>query len=80
MDSPSGGPGQALLMEALGTADTDFLAGIVKQLCNVGFIGQTVDEEALNFLLSVVKGIQPKNQLETLLAVQMAAVHYLTMT
>jgi hypothetical protein len=31
-------------------------------------------------LLSVVKGIQPKDQLETMLAAQMAAVHSLTMT
>ncbi len=79
VDHPSGGHGQALLMEALGTTDTDFLVGIVSQLGNAGSIGPKVDEQALNFLLSVVKGIQPKDQLETMLAAQMAAVHSLTM-
>jgi len=79
VDHPSGGHGQALLMEALATTDTDFLAGIVTQLGNAGSLGQKVDEQALNFLLSVVKGIQPKDQLETMLAAQMAAVHSLTM-
>lgn len=63
-----------------GTTDTDFLIGIVNQLGNAGSVGQKVDEQALNFLLSVVKGIQPKDQLETMLAAQMAAVHSLTMT
>jgi len=80
VDHPSGGHGQVLLMEALGTTDTDFLVGIISQLGNAGAIGQEVDEQALNFLLSVVKGIQPKDQLETMLAAQMAAIHTLTMT
>ena len=56
------------------------MIGIVNQLGNAGSVGQKVDEQALNFLLSVVKGIQPKDQLETMLAAQMAAVHSLTMT
>ncbi|MGH7794232.1 MAG: hypothetical protein ACREQ2_04925 [Candidatus Binatia bacterium] len=79
VDHPSGSHGQALLMEALATTDTDFLVGIVSQLGNAGSLGQNVDEQALNVLLSVVKGIQPKDQLETMLAAQMAAVHSLTM-
>jgi hypothetical protein len=58
----------------------DFMVGILTQLGNAGSVGQKVDEQALNFLLSVVKGIQPKDQLETMLAAQMAAVHSLTMT
>jgi hypothetical protein len=80
VDHPSRSHGQALLMEALATTDTDFMAGILAQLGNAGSLGQNVDGQALNFLLSVVKGIQPKDQLETMLAVQMAAVHSLTMT
>ena len=79
VDHPSGGHGQALLMEALATTDMDFMVGILTQLGNAGSVGEKVDEQALNFLLSVVKGIQPKDQLETMLAAQMAAVHSLTM-
>jgi hypothetical protein len=38
-----------------------------------------VNERRLNFMVSVIKGIEPKDQLETMLAAQMAAVHSLTM-
>jgi hypothetical protein len=72
--------GQALLMEALGTTDADFLDGLLGQLANAGSRGREVDERGLNFMLSVVKGIAPKDQLETMLAAQMAVVHMATMT
>jgi hypothetical protein len=39
-----------------------------------------VDERGINFLLAVVKGVEPKDQLEAMLAAQMAAVHMSTMT
>jgi hypothetical protein len=41
---------------------------------------KTADEHGLNFMLSVVKGIEPKDQVEAMLAAQMAAVHMATMT
>jgi hypothetical protein len=72
--------GQALLMEALGTTDADFLDGLLGQLANAGSQGREVDERGLNFMLSVVKGVAPKDQLETMLAAQMAAIHAATMT
>jgi hypothetical protein len=67
-------------MRALGTSEPDFLNGIVNQIAQAASIGQKVDELRLNFLLTFVKGIQPKDQLETMLAAQMAAVHSLTMS
>ena len=39
-----------------------------------------MDEVGLNFLLSVVTGIEPRDQMEALLAAQMAATHAATMT
>src|SRR6516162_6672650 len=39
-----------------------------------------VDERGLNFMLSVIKGIEPRDQLETMLLAQMAAVHVASMT
>ena len=39
-----------------------------------------VDERGLNFMLSVMKGIEPRDQLETMLLAQMAAVHVASMT
>ena len=37
------------------------------------------DPKALNFMLSVVKGIEPRDQIEAMLAAQMAAVHMAAM-
>ena len=67
--------GTALIMEAIATTDADFYAGFVTQLARAG--GE--DEQQLNFMLSVVKGIKPQDQLEAMLAAQMAAVHSGTM-
>jgi ribosomal protein L12E/L44/L45/RPP1/RPP2 len=72
-DHPNKTVGQLLLMEAVATTDLDFLMGFVTQLANAS--GGDVDEERLNFMLAVVKGIKPRDQIETMLAGQMAAVH-----
>jgi hypothetical protein len=69
-----------LLKEALGTVSDDFINGLLGQLANAGSRGRQVDEDALNFMLSVVTGIKPKDQLEAMLAAQMAAIHTATMT
>ncbi len=72
--------GPLRLMEALGTADVRFQDGLIRQLANVGSQGSEIDERGLNFMLSMVNGIEPKNQVEAMLAAQMAAVHNATMT
>src|SRR5437879_2943057 len=71
--------GQALLMDALGTADIDFYRGLLDQVAGAASAGGQIDEHTLNFMLSVVKGVEPKDQLEAMLAAQMAAVHVATM-
>jgi hypothetical protein len=53
---------------------------LISQLANAGSHGRQIDEDALNFMLSVVAGIKPKDQLEAMLAAQMAAIHTATMT
>jgi hypothetical protein len=80
LDHPEPVVGEVLLMAALGTADRDFFGGVVRQLGNASSRGGRVDERALNFMLSVVKGIKPRDQVEALLAAQMAAVHVATLT
>jgi hypothetical protein len=67
--------GQALLMEAIGTADLEFADGLIRQLADTGRQGSAVDERALNFMLAMIKGIEPRDQIEAMLAAQMAAVH-----
>ena len=80
LDHADQGVGSRLLLEATGTTDVDFLAGLIQQLADVGRSGKGVDEGGLNFMLSIVKGIEPRDQVEAMLAAQMAAVHNATMT
>jgi hypothetical protein len=80
VDYPDKSFGQITLMKALGTTDNDFLKGLVTQLVDVGSQGASPDESGANFMLAVVKGIEPRDQIEAMLAAQMAAVHNATMT
>ncbi len=80
VDHPDLWTGTLLFMAALATNDQAFLDGIVQQLVNAGSEGGQVDERGINFMLSMVKGIEPRDQVETMLAAQMAAVHNATMT
>jgi hypothetical protein len=66
-------------MRALGTTDVDFLADFLTQLGGAASKGPDPDKCALNFMLAVVKGIDPKDQVEAMLGAQMAAVHMATM-
>jgi len=61
----------ALLKEAFGTADAGFTNALVGQLARA----QGGDESQINFMLAVIAGIKPNDQLEAMLAAQMAAVH-----
>jgi hypothetical protein len=79
-DHPDPAVGYMLLMGALGTVDPDFIDGLLGQLANAGTQGRTVDGRGLNFMLAMVKGVEPKDQVEAMFAAQMAAVHNATMT
>ena len=79
-DHPIPHLGNALIMESLGTADFDFYNGLLTQLANVGTQGKTPDERGTNFLLAMVRGIGPKDEIEAMMAAQMAAVHMTTMS
>jgi hypothetical protein len=78
-DHPDKVVARGLLMEALGTADHDFVDGLLRELANASSQDRRVDEGALNFLLAVIKGVKPKDQLEAMLSAQMAAIHMATM-
>ena len=67
-DHPHQLVGRALVMDALASADEDFLNGIMYQLGNASAHGQDIDERELNFMLTVIKGIEPRDQLEAMLA------------
>lgn len=68
------------LMEAFGTNNRKFVSGLLAQIANATSTKGDVDAAAMNFTLSVVEGIQPRDQMEAMLAAQMAAVHGAIMT
>ena len=68
------------MMRGLGTNSQEFMDGVLRQLANAVSPGKDADEEAINFALAVIAGIEPKDELETMLAMQMAAIHLATMT
>ena len=75
VDHPDPNTGHLLLMRSLGTTEADFANGLLTQLAGLsGQTGQT-EQAGLNFLLSVVKSLEPRDEIEALLASQMAAVH-----
>lgn len=68
-----------LLADALGTSDWDFVNGIVVQVMESVTRGNKVDTTDFNFILSVIKDIKPRDQMEAMLAAQAAAIHRATM-
>ena len=78
-DHPEPRIGHSLLADALGTGDYEFAAGLLTQLADVSRSGKVTTKQELNFMLSLVRGINPKDEMEALLAAQMAAIHNATM-
>jgi hypothetical protein len=79
VDHPDEAMGSIALMRAIGTTDLDFFNGLLRQLVDASRQGEVSQSQA-NFMLSVVKGVEPRDQIETMLAAQMAAVHMASMT
>ena len=68
-----------LAMFDMGTGDARFFQGLLYQIAALGEHGQAVSENASNFALSVIRGVNPADEVEAMLATQMAAVHQATM-
>jgi hypothetical protein len=79
-DHPDTATGTILMMEALGTTSTSFMDILVRQLINAGTQGREPDQATVNFMLAVVKGVEPRDEIEAMLAAQMAAVHMASMS
>lgn len=69
----------ALQMADIGTADPDFRQGLITQIASVGSQGKGIDSVNSNFVMSVVRSIEPRDELEAMLATQMGAIHAATM-
>jgi hypothetical protein len=79
-DHPDPITGGQLRMAALGTTSHDFAFGLLNQLAQASSKGSKADEDGINFMLAVIAGIEPRDEIEAMLAAQMAAVHMATMT
>lgn len=66
------------LMQALGATDHAFYSGLLNSIINAAKDAGRVTDESVNFVASVVAGIAPRDELEAMLAVQMAAIHNAT--
>jgi hypothetical protein len=70
IDHPDHVLGNLLTLSALGTANLDFQNGFLELLANAQSPGS--EESGLNFSMSVVTGIEPRDQIEAMIGVQMA--------
>jgi len=72
--------GGVLILESLGLSDGDAFSGLMYQVVNAATKGREPNQEAVNQLLALIQGIEPRDTVEAMLATQMAAVHNATMT
>jgi hypothetical protein len=79
-DHASQAIGLALLADVFGTGSSHFVSGLLGQLANASRTGAAITSSELDFMLTVVRGIGPRDETEALLAAQMAAIHNATMS
>jgi hypothetical protein len=77
IDHPNPELGEQLMADAMGVADRDAMHGILQQLVKASVSGEKSDE--INFMLSMVKGIKPRDSVEAMLVAQMVCVHVMAM-
>jgi len=65
-------------MESLGTVSYDFVQGLMDQVAILSRTNGQVSENQLNFMLAFISGLEPRNEAEAMLALQMAVVHSAT--
>ncbi len=80
LDHPDEAVGGTLLANALGSENIDFVNALIKQVASVTDKGNGIVENDLNFMVSVIGGVEPRDQMEAMLAAQMAATHMASMS
>lgn len=75
---------ETLLCDQFGTDTSEFASLMVEQLAQLSVIkdaigNESVSDHVTNAHIAIVRGIQPRDEVEAMLAVQMAAIHMLTM-
>jgi hypothetical protein len=72
--------GWSLIASSIGTTDHAFTIGLMNQISNAVRSDTGADEDGINFVLAVVQELQPRDQIEAMLAAQMAMVQRQAMT
>jgi hypothetical protein len=71
--------GEQLMANALGTTDREATDGLLRQLIRASVNGGRADEANLSFMISMIKGIKPRDAVEAMLVAQMVSVHVMAM-
>ena len=79
LDHPDPVTAHIMLAKAWGSDSVKFAYGLVGQLANLPLSPASNAEKTMQFAASIVTGIKPTDQIEAMLAAQMAATHILTM-
>jgi hypothetical protein len=69
----------AMLANAFGTRDFTLARGLLDKLANVSRSGRLITSGELNYMISLVRGIGPRDPTEGMLAAQIAAIHNATL-
>lgn len=80
VDHPDERVGGALMMAALGTSNPAFTSGITKQIVSHTKPTNEASLAGANFMVAMIQGVEPRDEVEAMLATQMAVVHMATMT
>jgi hypothetical protein len=75
VDHPDARVGYAVFLDAFSSADDAFCNGITNQLIGLTYHRYEFEQPELNYLVAIINGIRPRDELEAILAAQMAAVH-----
>jgi hypothetical protein len=67
-------------MKAFGSQDPDFVFELIRQVANTTPNSRFPDEQGIKFMMSVIRGLKPRDQTEAMIGTQMAAVHSAMMT
>ena len=67
-------------IEAFGSQDPDFVFELLRQVANTTPNSRSSDEQGIKFMMSVIRGLKPRDQTEAMIGAQMAAVHSAMMT
>ena len=79
IDHPDPELGDRLMADALGAVDRDAMHGLLRQLARASLKGQKPDAINLDFMISMVRSIRPRDSIEAMLVTQMVSVHVMAM-